>query len=126
MKRAIVLLAVVSLVLAVAVAKEPPRVFSGEYQWKDGGNDELSAEFTPNGEESWKVKFRFKFSGKNKTSKGTARGSHEDGSRLSGTATSGSRTWEFEASIEDGVMNGSHTETTGGRNYQTGTFELNR
>ena len=101
--------------------------FSGSYDWKDGGSDELSVEFVPDGEETWKVKFRFRWNGDRKTWKGTAQGTLADGSELSGTATSGNRNWTFVASISDGVMLGSHEEIrSGGGGYKTGTFELKR
>ena len=119
-----------ALVLPVALAGKGEKIaFTGEYQWKDGGNDRLVATFTPDGEESWKVKFEFDWNGKDYTWKGKATGSLTDGSSFEGTARSknGRRQWRFTGAIDDqGRLTGSHTEITGGRNYETGTFELAR
>ena len=116
-----------AITLTSAKEKAEKQVFSGSYDWKQGGSDELSAEFKPDGENRWKVTFRFRWNKSNNTWKGKAEGSLEDGSTLTGTATSGSRNWIWEASIEDGVMRGSHREIHGSdKRYDTGTFELTR
>jgi hypothetical protein len=125
------LIAMALLVLALGVkpveAKKETETFSGQYDWSQGGSDRMSAEFEPEGADSWKVTFRFRFSGRSETWKGTANGSLADGSTLSGTATSGNRNWIFEADIEDGVMRGSHREIKrSGREYPTGTFKISR
>jgi hypothetical protein len=112
---------------AVTRAGQEASTFSGSYAWSQGGSDRLSVEFKPDGESRWEVTFRFRFNGRSQTWKGTAQGSLTDGSTLSGTATSGSRNWVFEAGIEDGVMHGTHREIKRGRSrYPTGTFELSR
>ncbi len=101
--------------------------FAGTYDWSDGGSDELTSEFKPTGDDSWKVKFRFRFSGKRNTWKGTAKGSLAEGGTISGTAGWKGRTWEFEATVESGVLRGSHTEILkGGKRYDTGSFEMKR
>ena len=115
-----------SLALVAAVLIGSSETFTGTYDWNQGGKDELRAEFTPSGENSWNVKFKFRFSGRNNTWKGTAEGSLADGGELTGTATNGSRNWIFEASIRNGVMKGVHTEIQRGNEYKTGTFELSR
>ena len=59
--------------------------------------------------------------------RGTAAGGLEDGSKLTGTATWGSRKWTWSATIEDGVMRGKRTELRNrNRTYETGTFVLSR
>jgi len=131
MSRNHLLIATVVMLLIVGVtatqAKKATETFSGQYDWSQGGSDRLSAEFKPVGVDSWKITFRFHFSGRHETWKGTATGSLADGSTLTGTATSGNRNWTFEAGIEDGVMHGSHREVKrSGREYPTGTFKLSR
>ena len=49
--------------------------FSGSYDWKQGGSDELTAEFKPDGEDRWKVTFRFRWGGNDNSWKGSAEGS---------------------------------------------------
>jgi len=123
---ALVLAALALLFLAPSSnANASGRTFSGEYDWSDGGTGALSAEFTPSGDQQWKVEFRFGFNGRDSTWRGTAEGALEDGSRLTGTARWKKRNWVFEATIENGTMNGTHTEIRrdGGR-YETGTFAI--
>jgi hypothetical protein len=123
---AVALLAL-ALCLPALAAENQAEAFTGTYDWKQGGKDELSAEFTPEGEDSWKVRFSFRWDGESRTWQGTAKGSLEDGGKLSGTATSGGREWEFEAKVSEGVMRGSHTELkNGGKRYDTGSFEISR
>lgn len=106
-------------------ARKNTKTFEGRYEWSQGGSDKLRADFRPDGENRWDVAFRFNFSGRKETWTGTAEGSLADGSKLTGTATSGGRNWIFEARIEDGVMRGEHREVKrGGRQYATGTFEI--
>lgn len=101
--------------------------FIGSYDWSDGGSDDLSAVFTPDGDGNWKVEFTFRFSGKKNVWKGDATGSLDEGGKLSGTSGWGNRSWEFEAKLKDGVLVGNHTEIRrGGSRYNTGTFELRR
>ena len=131
MKSTSTILAVALLALAVCLPalaeKKAAQTFTGTYDWKQGGKDELSAEFTPKGEDSWKVQFRFRWDGESRSWQGTAKGSLEDGGKLTGTATSGGREWEFEAKVSEGVMRGSHTELkNGGKRYDTGSFEISR
>lgn len=130
------LAALAILFLAVAVAplafaddhgKTPkPVVFTGSYDWSDGGSDFLEATFEPDGDGAWDVTFRFKWNGNDYTWKGTARGSLEDGSELTGTGGANGRKWDWQATVADGVMNGRHTEKQGDRDYDTGTFEMRR
>lgn len=113
--------------LAAAPAGPPAEVFSGVYDWRSGGRDDLRLEFEPNGNGSWRVTFRFDFDGRKYTWKGTAEGSLEDGSALTGTASSRSRKWTWDATLEEGVLRGRHREVRSrGRTYETGTFELER
>jgi len=130
-ERSILSMVVVLLLLAVGVtatqAGKSTATFEGKYDWAQGGNDELRVDFKPDGEDRWKVAFRFHFSGRKETWSGTAVGSLHDGSTLTGTATSGGRNWIFKAGIENGVMRGTHREVKrGGREYATGTFEVSR
>lgn len=106
---------------------ESAQTFRGEYNWVDGASGPLTAEFVPDGEDSWKVKFRFEFSGKDNTWKGTARGSLADGSAVTGTSNWRGRRWVFSGQIDDGVLRGEHTELRkDDSEYETGTFELRR
>lgn len=124
----------VSLALALAVlafhptyAEPPAEIFTGFYDWRSGGRDDLSVEFRPDGEGRWLVTFRFGFDGDDYTWRGAAEGSLADGASLTGTATSKSRKWTWSATIEDGVMTGRHKELKSrGRTYDTGTFEIER
>ena len=130
MKR-ILLLAIVlllpGLLMGTAQARKDTTTFEGRYDWSQGGGDELRADFRPDGEDRWKVAFRFRFSGRKETWTGTAQGGLTDGSKLTGTAKMGSRNWIFDAEIKDGVMRGSHREVKrSGREYPTGTFEISR
>ena len=127
----ILLPAIVLLLLGLGVgtaqARKDTTTFQGRYDWSQGGGDELRADFRPDGENRWKVAFRFQFSGRKETWSGSAQGSLTEGSTLTGTATMGSRNWVFDAAIKDGVMSGSHREVKrSGREYTTGTFEISR
>lgn len=104
------------------------QTFSGTYDWSNGGSDELTAEFKPDGEGNWTVKFKFDFSGDGYTWQGTAEASLEDGSSLTGTASwdRNGRTWVFNGSIEEGVLTGTHAEVRNGKQSESGTFELSR
>ena len=120
------LLVIAGLAFAATQAGETTTL-RGSYDWKDGGSDDLSADFEPDGDDRWMVTFRFRWNDRDHTWSGTAEGSLEDGSKLTGTATSGNRNWVFEAGIEDGVMRGTHTEIQkSGKEYNTGSFELKR
>ena len=114
--------------VAWAAGKDEAVTFRGEYDWTSGGSDRLEAEFKPAGDGSWKVTFRFDFSGKGNTWKGTARGGLADGGEVEGTATwkRSGRSWVFRGTIEDGVFSGSHAELRDGRESASGTFRLTR
>lgn len=58
---------------------------------------------------------------------GSAKGDLEDGSEVTGTASWVPRKWTWTATLEDGVLRGTHTEQKSrGKTYETGTFELRR
>lgn len=121
------LLLAVAGIVSSTLAVSTPKVFTGQYDWRDGGTGDLSAEFKPDGDNQWRVTFRFDFDGSSKTWKGKAEGNLEDGSEVTGTASWKSRDWGWTATIEEGTMRGKHTELKSrGRTYDTGTFELNR
>ena len=130
MKKTTSALMVAVLVLAAGAAvadTEKPQTFSGSYDWTDGSVDDLKAVFQPDGEDAWTVTFDFTWNGKPHTWTGTAQGSLEDGTEVTGTATDGNRNWVFEGSIKDGVMSGVHREIREGRDpYESGTFEIKR
>lgn len=107
---------------------EGKQVFSGTYDWSNGSSDELTAEFKPDGNGGWAVSFKFDFSGDSHTWKGTAKGSLEDGSELTGTASwkRNGRKWVFNATLVDGVLNGEHAEVRNGKESPSGTFRLSR
>ena len=120
-------LALLAVPAAAAAAEREAATFTGTYDWKQGGSDELSAEFTPDGPDRWKVTFRFRFDGKERTWKGTAEGSLNDGTKVTGTARNKKKNFEWKATVEAGVMRGRHTEIfDGGRKFATGTFEVSR
>ena len=120
-------IAVLALAAGVAPADAGPQTFTGIYDWSDGDIGSLKAEFTPDGEAAWKVKFDFNWQGQDHTWTGTAKGSLADGTEVTGTATDGNRNWVFEGSVKDGVMSGSHREMREGRKpYESGTFEIKR
>ncbi len=129
-KPKLILLALCSVALAVAgtastLAEPESQVFTGHYQWHGGGTDDLTAEFEPTGDGQWKVTFRFEFDGKGNTWRGSAEGDLDDGSEVTGTAAWRSRKWTWSATLEDGVMRGTHTELKSrGRTTETGSFEL--
>ncbi len=119
-----------ALLLAAAAAGLPSaaseaRTLNGEFYWEGGetGGD-LEAVFTPTGDGTWDVAFRFEFRGKPHTYTGTAKGSLTAG-ELSGVAQNenGKRTWEFQGAFADGEFSGTHVETTEGR-QKTGTLTL--
>jgi hypothetical protein len=120
-------LLLVGLGVGSAQARKDTTTFEGRYEWSQNGGDELRADFRPDGENRWKVAFRFRFGGRKETWSGTAQGGLTDGSKVTGTAKMGSRNWIFDAEIEEGVMRGSHREVKrSGREYPTGTFEISR
>ena len=85
----------------------------------------LTPHFFPTDDENtWKVEFRFDFHGPHLYT-GTAKGNLEEG-ELSGEVESDQRkrTFVFTGSIEDGQFSGTHTETTKGREKDTGTMKL--
>jgi hypothetical protein len=119
-------LVVATAVIAVSAAESSAQTFSGQYDWTSGGSEELNVEFIPLGDDRWKVRFRFRFDGSFNTWDGTAEGSLEDGSQLTGTTSWRGRDWNFDAAIEEGVMQGTHAEIRGTKRRETGTFEIRR
>lgn len=118
---------VLSFLFTPLLADGKAVTFAGSYDWKDGGSDELSAEFKPAGENEWKVTFRFRWNNQRKSWKGRAKGTLDDGGTVEGTVKWSGRDWVFSARIEDGVMTGEHIEIqSGDERYPTGTFELKR
>ena len=123
-------LLILAVMLLTAVAPlssaEDKIVLSGEYEWNNGGSDELTAEFTPTGAGKWDVEFRFRFSGKGNTWNGTALGDLSDGGELTGTATwkKSGRHWVFSGVMQDGELRGSHAEVRGEQESASGTFRL--
>lgn len=122
------LLSVVALALcSPAVAEETaPQTFSGTYKWSQGASDKLNAEFTASGDGTWSIQFHFRFAGNEATWEGEAEGDLNDGGSITGTSGYGSRRWVFSATIEEGVMQGTHAEIMGEKEVDTGTFELKR
>ncbi|ANM31641.1 hypothetical protein ABI59_21885 [Acidobacteria bacterium Mor1] len=126
MKRFALLITLLALCMPAMGAKLPSHTFSGSYDWSDGGSDELSAEFKSDGDDRWKVKFKFKWNGKNHTWKGSAKGSLTEDGKVIGKVDSGmgNRIWSFEADLAGNTLSGKHTEITGGKTYETGTFRI--
>jgi hypothetical protein len=123
------LLALVLVVASFGISDAADtQTLRGEYRWDNGGSEVLTAEFKPDGEGQWTVKFGFKFSGDNYDWNGTATGSLEEGEEITGTATwsKSGRNWVFTGTMKDGVLNGTHAEMRGGRESPSGSFELSR
>jgi hypothetical protein len=86
-----------------------------------GGNQKLTAVFTPveGKTNEWKAAYTTQSDGQYR---GTVTGDlYGD---LSGTASSGGRSWRFTAKTVNGVLKGDHWETTGGRETNHGTLTL--
>ena len=130
LKKTVYLAALLALLIPATIATaghaaDSSRTFRGTYDWFDGGSGPLSAEFEPDGDGEWKVRFRFEFSKNQNTWKGAAQGSLEEGSKITGTASWKGRNWVFDAMLEDGTLRGTHTEIRKDNSkYETGTFKL--
>ena len=94
---------------------------------KGGKQTNLDAVFTPKANQEQQVVFTCKWSGKDCTFNGTAKGNPFDG-KLSGQATmSGSkRTWKFEGETKNGELRCQHWELKGGKEEFTGEFVLKK
>ena len=116
-----------------AVATETgggPIVFEGTYRWTDGGGgaEPITVTLAPRGEGSWAGIFEFRFSGRDRSWKGTLNGDPIDG-ELAGEVTSGRgrrpRTWVLEGKARNGVLEATHRERLrSGRLQKTGTLEV--
>ncbi len=123
-----------AFVLAVLAAVSVPasaggsQTLRGSYDWSNGGSDELSAEFEPAGDGRWTVRFEFVFSGERHAWNGTAEGSLADGGSIAGSASwdESGRNWVFEATLNDGLLEGTHAEVREGRKSGSGSFRLSR
>ncbi|MCP3979131.1 MAG: hypothetical protein GY716_07335 [bacterium] len=105
---------------------EEPTTLNGEFNWTQRGTKgELEAVFTPTGENSWDVAFHFEFRGEPHIYAGTAEGNLKKG-RLKGSVKNDNkkRTFTFDGKVKDGVFQGTHAETTGGKPIDTGTLKL--
>jgi hypothetical protein len=116
-----------ALLLAVSagMTADDKQTLTGSYDWTGGKSGPLTADFFPTDEaETWKVEFRFDFHGPHLYT-GTAKGNLKDGG-LSGEVVSDQRkrTFVFSGSFEEGKFSGTHTETTKGREKNTGTMTL--
>ena len=130
MPRGVLLSAVVlaSLVIpsATSFCAQDARTLHGEFAWTQSNRSgDLAAIFTPTGEGTWDVSFRFEFRSSPHTYSGTAEGSLDDGA-LKGTVTneSGKRSFTFRGEFKNGEFSGTHAETTGGSRKSTGTLKL--
>ncbi|HKY32496.1 MAG TPA: hypothetical protein VJV23_08175 [Candidatus Polarisedimenticolia bacterium] len=129
MRRATQLAAVVA-VLAVsfglAIGRSDDRTLTGTYRWTDGGAEgDLKVIFTPNGDAKWNVAFHFRFSGSAHVYSGSAEGSLSDGA-LEGRVLNEqkNRSFVFKGTFTGGEFQGTHAETTRGREQATGTLTL--
>jgi len=116
---------VLLITVAVGLADDGKKTLKGSYDWTGGKSGPLTADFFPTDDaKTWKVEFRFDFHGPHLYT-GTATGNLEDG-KLSGEVESDQRkrTFVFSGSFEDGQFSGTHTETTKGRQQDTGTMKL--
>jgi hypothetical protein len=113
------------IAVSAGVSEDGKRTLKGSYDWVGGKSGPLTADFFPTDEAGrWKVEFRFDFHGPHLYT-GTASGSLDEGS-LSGEVESDQRkrTFVFSGSFQDGEFSGTHTETTKGRESDTGTMTL--
>lgn len=132
MKKTALLLTVLTLFALLLVGAagaddaENVHTLDGEYVWNHRGHKgDLTAKFTPTGENTWDVAFHFVFRDRPHVYRGTAEGSLEDGP-LSGTVQNENkrRKWTFEGSFEEGVFHGQHAEIENGEPFDTGTLTL--
>ena len=120
-----------TVLFGLTVAAEdaaPGKTMKGEYHWTQADDrGALEAVFTPTEEEStWSVEFYFHFNGQDHTYSGTATGSLADGP-LEGVVKNEAkkRTFTFTGETAAGKFEGTHEETTKGRQRRTGTLFLN-
>ena len=102
--------------------------WKGEYKWvrtKGEKKGTVTAEFAPDGENKWKVKFFFKWGKKDHIYTGTATGSVKDG-KLKGTVLNDTkkRSFTFEGTVKEGTLTGTYNETTKGRAKKTGVITM--
>ncbi|MEM8961377.1 MAG: hypothetical protein AAGD38_07870 [Acidobacteriota bacterium] len=126
MRRVVLALFVGLMALPLMVTGSEEKTLVGEYVWTERGvSDELKAVFVATGENTWDVSFNFDFRNKPYIYKGTATGNLTSG-KVEGTVLNDTekRTFTFSGEFVDGVLKGTHRETTEGRERQTGTFSL--
>lgn len=102
------------------------RTLEGEYHWTQADDrGQLEAVFTATGESTWSVDFHFHFQGQDHTYSGSATGSLTDG-KLEGVVKNEgkNRTFTFTGEVAEGRFEGTHEETTKGRERRTGTMFL--
>ena len=100
----------------------------GSYKWvktKGSTGGDFTATFTPDGDNKWKVEFKFDWKKKPHTYTGTATGSVKDG-KLEGKVLNDDkkRTFTFTGTMKNGKMtDGTHTEIRkkGGKESVTDT-----
>ncbi len=102
--------------------------WAGSYKWirkKGEKQGTVTADFTPDGEGKWKVKFYFKWGKKDHIYTGTAKGSVEDG-KLAGAVLNDTkkRSFTFEGIVKDGTLTGTNKENTKGRTKDTGSIVM--
>lgn len=107
-----------------APAPSDKRTLSGDFVWSGGGDGELEAIFTPTGDETWDVDFRFTFSGTPHVYSGTAEGTLAGALKGKVKSDGRNRTFTFRGTFTDGVFAGTHAEITGAGEHATGTLTL--
>ena len=112
------------LVMPVVHGAPDTQTLTGEFVWSGGGaSGDLEAVFTSTGEGTWDVSFHFEFRGRPHVYRGTAEGSLSQG-ELQGKVKNKGRTFLFSGTVKDGKFRGTHAETEGGREQETGTLTL--
>ena len=128
MKRTVLLSVVAAMLLPAGggLLADDVTTLKGEYVWTQRDvSDPIEAVFTATGDASWDVAFHFEFRGKPHVYEGTAQGSLSQG-ELKGEVRNENkqRSFTFSGTFEDGIFNGTHEETTRGRQSKTGTITL--
>ena len=118
----------VTTLFGLSAAAGDEVVNRGEYVWKvDGHRNEVEAVFTPRGEDTWDVEFRFAYARRRGVYQGMARGSLRDGVVHGEVRDNGGvLRYGFELVVEGDRLEGQHFDIWSGRKKLNGTLRLER